>query len=199
MNVIFFGPPAAGKGTQAKIMQDRYGLRQLATGDMLRAEIAAGTDLGKKAKEIMDRGELVPDEVVIGMIAARIDSPECAAGVVFDGFPRTAAQAQALEDMLAQRGRKIDVVLELAVDQDRLVSRMEGRAKKEGRSDDNSEAFRNRLRQYNEYSAAVLPWYRAKMTVHRIDGTKAIDEVSADICGILEDKAAAAPARRGNI
>ncbi|MEC9234712.1 MAG: nucleoside monophosphate kinase, partial [Pseudomonadota bacterium] len=113
MNIIFFGPPAAGKGTQAKILQDKYGLQQLSTGDMLREEIAEQTALGVKMKAIMDEGRLVPDEVVIEMIANRIDSPDCVKGAIFDGFPRTEAQAEALDAMLAARGKKIDYVIEM--------------------------------------------------------------------------------------
>ncbi|MEC7028215.1 MAG: adenylate kinase, partial [Pseudomonadota bacterium] len=128
MNIIFFGPPAAGKGTQARIIEEKYGLKQLSTGDMLRAEISVGSELGLAAKKIMDRGELVSDEIVIGMIAKRIDSPACAKGAIFDGFPRTVPQADALEKMLAERGKKIDIVMELEVDQDMLVARIEKRA-----------------------------------------------------------------------
>ena len=156
---------------------------------MLRAEIAAGTELGTKAKEIMDRGELVPDEVVIGMIANRIDSPDCAKGVIFDGFPRTVAQAEALEKMLAERGKKIDIVMELAVDQDKLIERMEKRAAEEGRSDDNLDALKNRLAQYNDYAAKVLPYYRAQGDVPVIDGNKPIEEVTSQIEAILQGKA----------
>lgn len=186
MNIIFFGPPAAGKGTQAKIIEDKYGLKQLSTGDMLRAEISAGTDLGIQAKGIMDRGELVSDEIVIGMIANRIDSPECAKGAIFDGFPRTVAQAKALDAMLAERDQAIDIVMELDVDQDMLVARMEKRAAEEGRSDDNIDALKNRLAQYNDYAAKVLPYYAGKGDVHRIDGKKSIDEVTAQIEAILQ-------------
>lgn len=197
MNVIFFGPPAAGKGTQAKIIQQKYGLQQLSTGDMLRAEIAAGTDLGKQAKEIMDRGELVSDDIVIGMIANRIDSPECAKGVIFDGFPRTVAQAQALDDMLAERGKQIDIVMELDADQEKLIARMEKRAKEEGRSDDNIDALKNRLAQYNDYSAKVLPYYREQGDVPQIDGNAPIEAVTARIEEILQGKDSAPLAQSG--
>lgn len=186
MNIIFFGPPAAGKGTQAKILQQQYGLQQLSTGDMLRAEIAAGSALGLQAKAIMDRGDLVSDDIVIGMIAKRIDSPECAKGVIFDGFPRTVAQAQALDAMLAQRGKVIDLVMELVVDQEKLVQRMQKRASEEGRSDDNIEALRKRLAQYNEYSAAVLPYYRAKGNVPGIDGNQTVESVTGQIVAVIE-------------
>ncbi len=197
MNVIFFGPPAAGKGTQAKIIQDKYGLQQLSTGDMLRAEIEAGTDLGKKAKKIMDSGALVSDEIVIDMIAARIDSPECAGGVIFDGFPRTVAQAEALDKMLAARGKKIDIVMELDVDQGKIIERVEKRAAEEGRSDDNIGALKTRLQQYNDYSAKVLPYYEAQGAVPKIDGNQSIEAVTSQIEAILTGKDSAPSAVSG--
>lgn len=181
INLIMFGPPAAGKGTQAKILETKYGMQQLSTGDMLRAEIVSGTQLGIEAKAVMDRGELVSDDIVIAMIAARIDSPDCARGVIFDGFPRTVAQAQALDAMLQSRGKQIDLVLELDVDQESLVSRMEKRAAEEDRSDDNFNAFMRRLQQYNDYAPRVLPYYRAKADVPVIDGNQSVAEVTAQI------------------
>ncbi len=127
MNIILFGPPGAGKGTQAKILREELGLPQLSTGDMLRAAIVAGTDLGRKCAAIMERGDLVPDDIVIGIIADRFDAPDCAGGAVFDGFPRTIAQAQALDRMLESKGNRIDAVVELKVDDDALVGRVENR------------------------------------------------------------------------
>lgn len=197
MNVIFFGPPAAGKGTQAKIIQEKYGLQQLSTGDMLRAEIAEGTELGLEAKKLMDDGQLVPDDVVVGMIAKRIDSPECEKGVIFDGFPRTVAQAEALADMLAERGKQIDIVMELDVDQDKIIERMEKRAEEEGRSDDNIDALKKRLAQYNDYAGKVLPHYRAQGDVPTIDGNQSIEEVTGQIEGILQGKDSAPLAQSG--
>lgn len=185
MNIIFFGPPGAGKGTQAKIVEDKYGLKQLSTGDMLRAEVAAQTALGKKAKEIMDRGELVSDEIVIDMIAGHVDSPACKKGVIFDGFPRTQAQAIALDDMLKVRGKKVDLVIELKVDDAALIERIEKRAQEEGRSDDNIEALKNRLAQYRNYSAEVLPYYQEKGDIAPVDGMRPIDEVTMQIEAIL--------------
>lgn len=186
-NLIFFGPPGAGKGTQAKIMEEKFGLKQLSTGDMLRAEVAAGTDLGKRAKVIMDKGELISDDIVIGMIANRVDSPECAEGVIFDGFPRTVAQAEALDTMLAERNQKIDMVLELQVDDSALVERIEKRAKEEGRSDDTVEALKTRLQQYRSYSADVLPYYKSRGTVNPVDGMRPIEEVTLQIEAVLGD------------
>ncbi len=198
LNIIMFGPPAAGKGTQAKILESKYGMRQLSTGDMLRAEITAGTKLGLEAKAIMDDGKLVSDDIVIAMIAGQIDSPECARGVIFDGFPRTVAQAEALEKMLSQRGKCIDLVLELDVDQAALTARMEKRAKEEGRSDDNFEAFKKRLAQYNDYGPKVLPYYRAKGEVPVLDGNKSVEEVTAKVEAALLKVWQSIEAKTGN-
>jgi adenylate kinase len=147
VNLVLFGPPGAGKGTQAKILTETRGLPQLSTGDMLRAAIAAGTPLGLSSKALMDKGALVPDETVIGIIAQRYDQPDCATGAVFDGFPRTIAQAEALDRMLAERGKKIDQVLELKVDDSVLLSRVESRIAAGGpvRADDNPETLKKRL------------------------------------------------------
>lgn len=187
MHVIFFGPPAAGKGTQARIIQQRFGLQQLSTGDMLREEKASGSELGQRMAKIMESGALVPDEVVIEMIAKAIDSPSCAKGAIFDGFPRTVAQAEALGKMLAQRGKKIDLVLELRIDQDdTLVSRIEKRFKEEGRSDDNPETFKKRLAAYRDYAAKVLPYYQQALgTVHVLDGQQSVDNVTRSLESIL--------------
>ena len=190
-NVIFFGPPAAGKGTQAKIIEQKYGLKQLSTGDMLRAQVAEGTELGKQAKEIMDAGKLVSDEIVIGMIADSMDKNPQAKGFIFDGFPRTNAQAQALDIMLKDRGEKIDMVLELQVDDKALLARIEKRAKEEGRSDDTVDALKTRIEQYREYSAMVLPYYQIQDNVYPIDGMRNIDEVTLQIEAILAEDLAA--------
>ncbi len=193
-NVIFFGPPAAGKGTQAKIIEEKYGLKQLSTGDMLRAQVAEGTELGKQAKVIMDAGKLVSDEIVIGMIAdsmERVKDNRRIKGFIFDGFPRTNAQAQSLDMMLKGRGQKIDMVLELQVDDTALLARIEKRAKEEGRSDDTVAAMKTRLDQYREYSAIVLPYYQIQGNVYAIDGMRPIDEVTMQIEAILGEDIAA--------
>ena len=190
-NVIFFGPPAAGKGTQAKIIESKYGLKQLSTGDMLRAQIAEGTELGLQAKSIMDAGKLVSDEIVIGMIADNMEKNPKAKGFIFDGFPRTNAQAEALDDMLKQRGEKIDTVLELKVDDNALLERIKKRAIEEGRSDDTVDAMKVRLEQYRSYSADVLPYYKAKNIVQPIDGMRIVDEVTMQIEAALSDDIAA--------
>lgn len=188
MNVIFFGPPGAGKGTQAKVIQDRYGLQQLSTGDMLRAEKASGSELGQRMDAIMRTGALVPDEIVIEMIAKVIDSPACAKGAIFDGFPRTVAQAEALGAMLAGRGKGIDLVLELKVDDDvALVGRIEKRFLAEGRSDDNPETFKKRLAAYRDYAARVLPYYKASgVAFHTLDGQQPIGDVTHALETILD-------------
>jgi adenylate kinase len=188
VNLVLFGPPGAGKGTQAKILTETRGLPQLSTGDMLRAAIAAGTPLGLSSKALMDKGALVPDETVIGIIAQRYDQPDCATGAVFDGFPRTIAQAEALDRMLAERGKKIDQVLELKVDDSVLLSRVESRIAAGGpvRADDNPETLKKRLEVYYQSTAPVLGFYRAQGKVKTLDGMTPITEVTKQISAILD-------------
>jgi adenylate kinase len=188
MDLILFGPPGAGKGTQAKVLQDERGLIQLSTGDMLRTAVAQGTELGKKSKAIMDRGDLVPDDLVIGIIAERLDRSDTARGVIFDGFPRTVAQAKALDTMLAGRGRKIDAVIELKVDDEAMVGRMESRVRENPgsvRADDNPETLRKRLGVYRQNTAPLLDFYRGQGKLVTVDGMAAIAEVSAAIKRII--------------
>jgi adenylate kinase len=190
MHLILFGPPGAGKGTQAKILQDEWGLPQLSTGDMLRAAAAAGTELGKRCKTIMDRGDLVPDDVVIGIIAERLDKPDCAKGAIFDGFPRTVAQAKALDTMLAGRKRKIDAVIELKVDDEAMVGRMENRVKENpgaARADDTPTTLRNRLGVYHKNTAPLLDFYRRQGKLSSVEGMAPIPEVAAAIRRLLKD------------
>jgi adenylate kinase len=188
VNLVLFGPPGAGKGTQSKILTETRGLPQLSTGDMLRAAIAAGTPLGLACKALMDKGALVPDETVIGIIAERYDQPDCANGAVFDGFPRTIAQAVALDKMLAERGRKIDLVLELKVDDAVLLSRVESRIAAGGplRADDNPETLKKRLEVYYQSTAPVLGFYRTQGKVKTLDGMRPIPEVTKQISTILD-------------
>ena len=187
MNIILFGAPGAGKGTQAKRLVEARGLVQLSTGDMLRAAIDDGTELGLRAKEIMDRGDLVSDEIILGMIAERMDSPDCANGVILDGFPRTVAQAEGLDAMLEQRGLALDHVIEISVDEDALFARIENRAAETGgsRADDNAETLRKRLAVYHENTAPLLPYYDGKGLLKTVDGMNSIDEVGQAIDGIL--------------
>jgi len=155
MNLILFGPPAAGKGTQAKRLVETRGMVQLSTGDMLRAAIAEGSELGLKVKAVLDRGDLVTDEIVIALIEARLPEAEAAGGAIFDGFPRTVAQAEALDAMLAGRGARIDSVLRLKVDEEALKARITKRFEEQGRADDNPEVFVTRLDAYNRQTAPL--------------------------------------------
>jgi len=188
VNLVLFGPPGAGKGTQAKILTETRGLPQLSTGDMLRAAVAAGSPLGLRVKEVLAKGELVSDALVIDIIGQRYDQPDCAHGAVFDGFPRTIPQAEALDGMLAARGRKIDRVLELKVNDAVLLSRVEARIKAGGvlRSDDTPETLAHRLGVYYKNTAPLIDFYRAQGKLTSIDGMAPIDTVTAQIAGILD-------------
>lgn len=179
MRLILLGPPGAGKGTQAQRLVDKHGIVQLSTGDMLRAAAAAGTPVGRKAKAIMDRGELVPDDVMIEIISERLDRPDTAKGFILDGFPRTVAQAEALDELLEERGATIDAIIEITVDEKVLHDRIAGRAKETGgtRGDDRSTA--TRLEVYRRQTAPVADYYRRKGTLKQVDGMGSVDEVAA--------------------
>jgi adenylate kinase len=181
LNLILFGPPAAGKGTQAKRLVEGRGMVQLSTGDMLRAAIASGSELGRKVEGVLQRGELVTDEIVIGLIEERLPEAEAAGGAIFDGFPRTLAQAQALDTMLAGRGRKIDLVVRLKVDDTALMHRVAGRFAESGRPDDNPESFKVRLGAYNDQTAPLLPYYKSQGKLVEVDGMGSMDQVAAAI------------------
>jgi len=216
VNIILLGPPGAGKGTQAaKLVADR-GMVQLSTGDMLRAAVKAGTPTGLKAKAIMDAGELVPDDVVSGIIGERLDQMTAGEGAIFDGYPRTAAQAEALDQLLADRGRKLDRVIELTVDEDALVERITGRytcakcgegyhdkfkqpkvagvcdvcgsTEFKRRPDDNEETVRTRMAEYRGKTAPIIPIYEARGILARVDGMADIDQVSAAVAAALDGK-----------
>lgn len=186
MNIVLFGPPAAGKGTQAKRLQSVRAMAHLATGDMLRAARSAGTELGREVAGIMDRGELVSDGIVIRLIEDRLTHGEAAGGAIFDGFPRTLKQAEALDAALARRDARIDAVIRLVVDEDALVSRIAKRFSEEGREDDNPETFARRLERYNADTAPLIPLYESQGKLRNIDGMQSPDDVFAAICAILD-------------
>ncbi len=222
MNIILLGPPGAGKGTQAQRLQRERGMVQLSTGDMLRAAIKAETAIGLKAKSVVAAGELVSDDIMVAIINERLDQPDVQHGAIFDGFPRTQAQAEALDHLLAERGEKLDHVIELEVDEDALVERITGRfscgncgegyhdtfklPKVPGRCDvcghnefkrrpdDNAETVRTRMAEYRAKTAPILPHYEARGLVSRTDGMASMDEVYAAIDGILDTSAASSKA-----
>lgn len=209
MNIILLGPPGAGKGTQARIIEEEHGLVQLSTGDMLRAAVASGSPVGLKAKAVMEAGQLVSDEIVIGVIADRLDQPDAKSGVIFDGFPRTVGQAEALDALLPEKGLNLDAVVEMVVDDELLVDRVSGRytcakcgegyhdrhkqPKTEGvcdncgstefkrRADDNAETVKSRLVAYHEQTAPLIDYYKARGKLKTVDGMADIDEVTRQI------------------
>lgn len=187
MNLILLGPPGAGKGTQAQRLMDKFSIVQLSTGDMLRAAVAEGTELGKQAKIIMDRGDLVSDDIMVGIISERLDQDDCVNGFILDGFPRTVAQAEALDKMLAEKGLKIDHVISIEVNEEELYSRIRTRAAETGgaRSDDNEETLRKRLEVYRDLTAPIIPYYRERGALKAVDGMADIDGVTTQIMEIL--------------
>ena len=183
MRLILLGPPGVGKGTQAKILVEQLAIPQLSTGDILRSAIASKTPMGLAAKEVMGRGDLVSDEIVNGIVSERIDQADCANGFILDGFPRTVAQADALGTMLAQKGMKVDAVIEITADAGTLVSRVVNRAKETGgaRADDNVEVVRKRLEVYRELTEPLVSYYRGKGMLKTVDGMAPVEEVTAAI------------------
>jgi len=215
MNIILLGPPGAGKGTQAKILVAERGMVQLSTGDMLRAVRASGSELGERFGELMDRGDLIPDDMIIEMIDARLDEPDCRNGAIFDGFPRTSGQAAALDDMLERKNLPLRAVIEMTVDEDALVDRITGRYSCENcgagyhdafqrpavegvcdacghtsfkrRPDDNAQTVRDRLTVYRRDTAPIIPHYEAQGLIQRVDGMADIDDVRAAIAAIMDN------------
>ena len=189
MKLIFLGPPGAGKGTQAQRIEETYEIPQLSTGDMLRAAVAAETEIGLKAKDIMARGDLVPDAVVVGIIADRIEQDDCVKGFILDGFPRNVAQAEALDVMLSEKSINIDAVIELAVDPEVLIGRILKRAEESAdgpRQDDTEEALQHRLQVYEEQTAPVADFYAGKGILRMLDGMQEMDEVTVQIKAALQ-------------
>lgn len=214
MNLILLGPPGAGKGTQAKLLEEKRGLKQLSTGDMLRGAVAQGTEMGKKAKAVMDRGDLVSDDIVVSIIAERLDKPDVKTGFILDGFPRNQAQAEALDRMLTDKGLKLDAVIEMKVDDEELVKRIAGRytcakcgkgyhdtfekPKKPGicdvcgstefvrRADDNEKTVRDRLQVYNKQTAPLVDYYGRTGVLHTVNGMADITQVTRQIEDVLE-------------
>ena len=186
MNLILFGPPAAGKGTQAQRLVTEHAMVQLSTGDMLRAAKSSGSPLGVQVAGIMDRGELVSDEIVVALIEQHLPAAEAAGGAIFDGFPRTVAQAQALDGMLSHRHSQIDLVLRLVVDHHALLSRITKRFAEQGRPDDNPAVFETRLAAYAAQTAPLLPYYQMQGKLVELDGMAGIATVSASIDAVLE-------------
>ncbi|WP_022854357.1 adenylate kinase [Thermodesulfatator atlanticus] len=212
MNIVFLGPPGAGKGTQAKMIAEKFGIPQISTGDMFREHLSKGTELGKKAKEYMDKGALVPDEIVLGMVEERLKQPDCEKGFILDGFPRTLPQAEALDKLLEKLGKKIDYAILIDVPDEELVKRLTGRRtckkcgmmyhvmfkppKEEGkcdvcggelyqRADDNEETVKNRLKVYHEQTEPIVQYYEKKGVLYRIDGMGSIEEIFNRIVKLL--------------
>ncbi len=189
MNIILLGPPGAGKGTQAKILVDGQGLVQLSTGDMLRAAVASGSELGQQAKAVMEAGKLMPDDIMVQIISDRISDPDCSNGFILDGFPRTTAQAEALDRMLNEKSLPLDHVIEISVNDSVLIDRINTRVAEtpeaERRDDDNAETLKHRLKVYHEQTAPILPYYAGRGMLKKVDGMKQIDEVSKQIEAII--------------
>ena len=187
LNLVLFGPPGAGKGTQSNLLINKYNLVHLSTGDILRGEITAGTALGLEAKALMDRGDLVPDEVVIGMISSKLDNNPNANGFIFDGFPRTAAQATALDNLLAEKGTAISAMLSLKVEDAELIRRLLERGENSGRADDKNEAIiANRINEYNTKTAPLKEYYSAQNKLSEIEGVGSVDEIASKLNQVID-------------
>lgn len=186
LNIVIFGAPGSGKGTQSERIVEKYGINHISTGDVLRAEIKNGTELGKTAKGYIDQGQLIPDELMIDILASVFDSFKDSKGVIFDGFPRTIAQAEALKKMLAERGQDVSVMLDLEVPEEELMVRLIKRGKDSGRADDNEETIKKRLHVYHSQTAPLIDWYKNEKKYQHINGLGTMDGIFADICEAVD-------------
>ncbi len=186
LNIVIFGAPGSGKGTQSERIVEKYGINHISTGDVLRAEIKNGTKLGKTAKGYIDQGQLIPDELMIDILASVFDSFKDSKGVIFDGFPRTIAQAEALKKMLAERGQDVSVMLDLEVPEDELMVRLIKRGKDSGRADDNEETIKKRLHVYHSQTSPLIDWYKNEKKYQHINGLGTMDGIFADICEAVD-------------
>ena len=186
LNIVIFGAPGSGKGTQSERIVEKYGINHISTGDVLRAEIKNGTELGKTAKGYIDQGQLIPDELMIDILASVFDSFKDSKGVIFDGFPRTIAQAEALKKMLAERGQDVTVMVDLEVPEDELMTRLIKRGKDSGRADDNEETIKKRLHVYHSQTAPLIDWYKNEKKYQHINGLGTMEGIFADICEAVD-------------
>ena len=186
LNIVIFGAPGSGKGTQSERIVEKYGINHISTGDVLRAEIKNGTELGKTAKGYIDQGQLIPDELMIDILASVFDSFKDSKGVIFDGFPRTIAQAEALKKMLAERGQDVSVMVDLEVPEDELMVRLIKRGKDSGRADDNEETIKKRLHVYHSQTAPLIDWYKNEKKYQHINGLGTMECIFAEICEAID-------------
>ena len=186
LNIVIFGAPGSGKGTQSERIVEKYGINHISTGDVLRAEIKNGTELGKTAKGYIDQGQLIPDELMIDILASVFDSFEDSKGVIFDGFPRTIAQAEALKKMLAERGQDVSVMVDLDVPEEELMVRLIKRGKDSGRADDNEETIKKRLHVYHSQTAPLIDWYKNEKKYQHINGLGTMEGIFAEICEAID-------------
>ncbi|ANU56712.1 MULTISPECIES: adenylate kinase [Bacteroides] len=186
LNIVIFGAPGSGKGTQSERIVEKYGINHISTGDVLRAEIKNGTELGKTAKGYIDQGQLIPDELMIDILASVFDSFKDSKGVIFDGFPRTIAQAEALKKMLAERGQDVSIMLDLEVPEEELMVRLIKRGKDSGRADDNEETIKKRLHVYHSQTAPLIDWYKNEKKYQHINGLGTMEGIFAEICEAVD-------------
>ena len=186
LNIVIFGAPGSGKGTQSERIVEKYGINHISTGDVLRAEIKNGTELGKTAKGYIDQGQLIPDELMIDILASVFDSFKDSKGVIFDGFPRTIAQAEALKKMLAERGQDVSVMVDLEVPEDELMVRLIKRGKDSGRADDNEETIKKRLHVYHSQTAPLIDWYKNEKKYQHINGLGTMEGIFAEVCEAID-------------